>query len=197
MKKVCGVGINDTDIKKREMLKCYDAWKNMIQRCYNPKIQEEYPTYGGCYVCEEWLLLSNYKKWYDTNYIENYHVDKDLLVLRNKVYSPQTCRFVPESINNLIIDSAKSRGDLMIGVTDYSHYNKNNPFYATCNQFNSKTGKYKKSRHIGYYSTELEAHEAYKLVKERTVKEVATYYYERNLISEEIYNALMVWKVVV
>ena len=88
----------------------YGIWYNMIQRCYNPKTQERYPTYKGCSVCERWLVFSQfledikslkgYDKWVNDN---TYELDKDLLqqdVPNNeKVYSPETCCFIPQSEN--------------------------------------------------------------------------------------------------
>ena len=49
-----------------------------------------------------------------------YHLDKDILVKGNKVYSPETCCFVPQEINSLLVTSVRSRGDQPIGVS----YNK-------------------------------------------------------------------------
>ena len=38
------------------------------------------------------------------------HLDKDLLVCNNKVYSPETCVFVPREINQFLTKSNNSRG---------------------------------------------------------------------------------------
>ena len=35
------------------------------------------------------------KEWFDKNYIEGWHLDKDLIVKGNKVYSPTTCMLPP------------------------------------------------------------------------------------------------------
>ena len=48
-----------------------------------------------CSVCEEWKHFSNFKKWFDENYIEGFDIDKDILIKGNKVYSPEACSFVP------------------------------------------------------------------------------------------------------
>lgn len=41
--------------------KTYCSWRDMIQRCTNPKV-EQYPRYGGrgIRVCEEWLIFDNF-----------------------------------------------------------------------------------------------------------------------------------------
>ena len=87
--------------RKESVTKSARAWNNMKQRCYSEKYQTKYPTYIGCYVCEEWLNYDTFKEWFNKNYVEGYVLDKDILVEGNKVYSPQTCCFVPQMINNL------------------------------------------------------------------------------------------------
>ena len=54
------------------------------------------------------------------------HLDKDILCKGNKVYSSETCVFVPARINSIILNSQNRRGDLPVGVN-----------------YNKKTGKYR------------------------------------------------------
>lgn len=95
-KRVWGVGINDCEIRSKE--KVVIVWRDMLQRCYDSNFVENNHTYTGCSVCDEWLYLSNFKKWFEENYVEGYQLDKDILVKGNKVYSPETCCFVPREI---------------------------------------------------------------------------------------------------
>lgn len=99
-KPVYGVGINDTDYVFET--KDYKIWRNMLERCYCEKTQQKFPTYKGCTVCEEWHLFSNFKKWFHDNYIEGWELDKDIMIIDNKVYSPDTCCFVPREINSFL-----------------------------------------------------------------------------------------------
>jgi len=60
-------------------------------------------------------------------------LDKDLLVKGNKLYSPETCVFIPESLNCFILESEANRGEYPIGVYWDKEANKykaqcNNPF---------------------------------------------------------------------
>ena len=97
------------------------AWNSMIRRCYNNVYQKNYPTYGSCEVCEGWHNFQNFAKWYEENYYEidgeKMNLDKDILVKHNKIYSPETCIFVPQRINELFTKSNKSRGEYPIGVS--------------------------------------------------------------------------------
>lgn len=186
-KLVYGIGINDSDESVKingSLIKSYKTWIALLQRCYNLKTQEKYPTYIGCSVCEEWLYFSNFKKWYDENYIEGYQLDKDILMKGNKIYSPETCCFVPKRINSLIINGAGKRGKYPIGV-------------FLC----KKTGKYiahfsnAKKKHLGIYSNIEEAFNAYKIARESYIKDIAKEYFLKGLITKIIRNALYNYKI--
>lgn len=87
----------------------FETWRHMIGRCYDKKIQEKQPTYKNIVVCSEWHNFQNFAGWYEDNYPKNVeniklHLDKDLLQLgmKNKVYSPQTCVFLPRKTNSFL-----------------------------------------------------------------------------------------------
>lgn len=85
----------------------YKTWARMMTRCYS---ESSTKLYKDCYVCDEWHNYSNFKKWFDKNYYNVYvkrmDLDKDILVKGNKLYSPNTCIFVPHDINILFRDVA-------------------------------------------------------------------------------------------
>lgn len=95
----------------------YSVWKAMLARCYSNNTKEKRPTYNGVTCCNEWLLFTTFARWFKQNYIAGYQLDKDILVKDNKVYSPQTCVFVPPEINNFIVLSGSTRGILPLGVS--------------------------------------------------------------------------------
>lgn len=121
-------GINDTPINKtKEKFKyqAYRSWSRILERVYSEAYHKRNPTYKDCTVCKEWLTLSNYIKWYEKNYIEGYHLDKDILVHNNKHYSPNTCVFVPKDINTLLVDNLGKRGEFkqgIVGITTSGKY---------------------------------------------------------------------------
>lgn len=169
-----GWGINDVDypITKSGIVNgvcktiwiCpyYEDWKNMIQRCYSVDVQNRQPTYKACTVCEEWKYLSNFIKWVNSQPNSNWQnceLDKDFLLKGNKHYSPDTCVYIDKILNGFMVDSGKIRGNLMIGVSLSKR--KKNPYTAQCcNPFLKGKGTY-----VGVYSTELEAHLAWKAKK--------------------------------
>jgi hypothetical protein len=166
----------------------YKAWQSMLGRCYDKKLHERAPTYKDCFVCDEWLNFQNFAKWYDENFYEvdgeRMHLDKDILVKGNKVYSPGTCVFVPMSINNLFVKSNAIRGKFPVGVI----YNKKMKKYvARC-----KNGKGIQQT-IGSYDNPSDAFYAYKHVKEKVIKSVANDLLDK--IPNILYDALLRYKV--
>ena len=170
----------------------YDTWKAMLQRCYSEKEHERHPTYIGCEVYEGWHNFQNFAKWYKDNYYEvgneKMCLDKDILFKGNKIYSPDTCIFVPETINKLFIKNDKNRGESVIGAT----LCKNGKYEAHCQIFNPETGKSKKET-LGLYDTQEKAFEVYKYYKERNIKEIANYYKEQ--IPQNLYDAMYSYEV--
>ena len=185
---VYGVGINDFNNNvsvNGHHIKSYYHWKSMLARCYDKKLHKARPNYIGCSVCNEWLSFSVFKEWFDKNYVEGYHLDKDILFKGNKIYSPETCCFVPKEINYLYTKSKATRGEYPIGVC----YDKENKKFAAQIRVNNKV------KGIGRYSTKKEAFDAYKIAKEAYIKKMAVDYYELGLISKIVYNAMLNYKV--
>lgn len=105
---LCGVGyIGETNTSENnKRLKSHSVWCDMLRRCYDVKFKQ-YKNYGGkgITVCDEWKCYANFKQWFDNNYYElegeNIQLDKDILIENNKIYSPTTCMFIPQYINDL------------------------------------------------------------------------------------------------
>ena len=143
------------------------------------------PTYRGCLVAEEWHNFQVFAKWFHENYkpeyMQNWHLDKDILVKGNKIYSPETCCFIPVEINLLLGKSKSKRGEYPIGVI------------KTKNRYIAVIGHEKRKIHIGSFLTINEAFIAYKNFKEKCIKEVADKY--KDQITAKTYQALYNYKV--
>ena len=162
----------------------YNIWYNALKRCYDPKYQEKEPTYKGCTVENYLLNFQNMGEWIEENYYEvlgeQMCLDKDILCKGNKVYSRDTCIFVPQRINLLFTKSDKARGKDPIGVTPRPSGN----YQARCNN------GYGKRIPLGTYPTEEEAFRVYKNYKEKVIKEVIDSY--EGIIPEPFYSKLKV-----
>lgn len=169
-------------------VKSYEIWLDFLRRCYDFKWHKKQPSYIGCEVCKEWLNYNTFHKWYEENYYEiegeTMCLDKDILIKGNKIYSPETCVFVPQSINNLFLKREARRGKYPIGVS----YNKtNNTFQARCNN------AYKERVELGNFDNPIDAFNEYKRFKELTIKKVAELY--RDIIPKKLYDALYKYEV--
>ena len=184
-KLVYGFGINDCGetIYKE---KAYKIWNDMLARCYSYNVKHKHPTYQSCICCDDWRYYSNFKKWFDEQpYRDGYHLDKDILIQDNKVYSPNTCCFVPSYINSLIVYKSKNNGDLMRGV---SKEKGQKSYRASC-------CVNKRNIHLGSFKTEKEAHEAYKRVKYAEIRRVAQEALYKRDIDMRVYNALLNYEI--
>lgn len=149
---IAGVGfVGSQDANTTD--KAYQTWNDMLKRCYAPKSERVARLYEDCTVAEDWHNYSNFKKWYLTNYIEGYQIDKDLRVLENTVYSSETCTMVPPVINAYVT------GGLKTGV----HYNKEKgKWIAQCQCGETTKSGSKKQTYLGTFSEEKSALKVYK-----------------------------------
>ena len=183
-----GVGyLGEGKYKTREngkVHKYYKIWHGMLTRCYDPKFHEKRPTYDGCKVEDYLLNFQHMCEWLENNYYEipgeQMCLDKDILCKGNKIYSRETCIFVPKRINNLFVKSDNRRGDYPIGVSDLP----SGDYQVNC------SNGYGKLIPLGTYSTKEEAFQAYKEYKEKVIKEVIDSY--EGKIPEPFYSRLKV-----
>ena len=177
----------------------YNKWFSMIRRCYDPYTVNRDTTYINCYVCDEWLNFQNFAKWYEENYYEcngeEMHLDKDILVKGNKIYSPQTCIFVPKRINLLFTKRKQDRGEYPIGVSEWNNKKYDKKYLRVrCNCFDKIKNKYTiKSLGCFPLNKPFQAFTIYKQFKENYIKQVADEY--KDLIPRKLYEALYKWEV--
>jgi len=188
---ICGVGYLGKDINPINYKNQYIIWKHMIKRCYTSNPCKKDLSYLDCSVCNEWLNFTNFHHWYDENYYEipneRMQLDKDILHKGNKIYCPECSIFVPQSINKLFTKRQNYRGKYYIGVSKIS---KSNKFQASCDIGNGKL------QYIGSYITPLLAFNAYKIVKEKYIKQVADSYKNKyTIFPEKLYEAMYKYEV--
>ena len=169
----------------------YVLWTNMLVRCYSDSSKKRRPTYEGCEVSDNFKNYEYFYEWcnkqigFTNEGNENpFHLDKDLLIKGNKVYSEDSCVFIPAEINTLLIKCVATRGEHLIGVC----------WHKTRKAFVAKVNKSKgKREYLGCFKTEIEAFNAYKEAKEPFIKEQAEKY--KSQIDPRAYEALMNYQV--
>lgn len=110
---------------------------------------------------------------------------------RNKVYSPDTCIFVPKRINDLFVHiHGKKKNGLPTGV---SYSEKTGKYQATVRESckDDEDGK-KKTARLGFFDTAEEAYEVYKAHKMAEIIYIADCY--KDVIPDKLYQAMINWK---
>ena len=188
MKIVYDIGIKDREYpawKDGKSVKEYVAWCGMLYRC-TQKYWDKYPTYIGTTCSNNFKHYSYFYEWCQKQIgfdKEDYHLDKDIMIKGNKLYSEDTCCFVPREINVFFTDRTFDRGEYPVGVCFHKNTGK---LAASC----SVNGKRK---HLGLFDNPEEAFNTYKLFKEDECKKLANKW--RGKIDERVYNAMINWVV--
>jgi len=176
---VCGVATNDADYvtgvnerlpngKQRHAWRCpaYLVWSGVIARGFSYKEKLKNPAYKDVTVCPEWLLFSNFRRWWVENNVRGWQLDKDIINKGNLVYCPESCIYIPGYINNLLTDCAAARGDYPLGVDKYR------------NRFRSHVNCGECQKYLGYFNTPEQAHKAWQIGKIEVIKEAIDKYTE-------------------
>lgn len=166
--------------KDRKHLVAYKKWQSMIERCYSERYQLKKPSYVGCTVSNDWLNYQNFAEWFysDPHHDRGYELDKDVLLVGNKVYSGKTCALVPSDINNFAKGYAKEN-NLPIGV-GYRN-----------GSYSARIYKGGKSEWVGSYSELNEAAKAYTSARNYHARQLAEHW--KNKVSYAVYRALSNW----
>ena len=170
IKKVQGIGINDAEypvhkfsyrinekgnkVVDKRLWTCpyYATWEGMLRRCYSKRVTSMRVTYEEVEVCEQWLIFSNFRYWMEKQTWEGLDLDKDFLSSGTKCYSPETCVFIPKSLNQFLKDRSNDRGDYLLGVDK-----KPGGFQARVSNPFTKQREY-----LGFFKSEYSAHEAWR-----------------------------------
>lgn len=189
--KIYGVGINDYAKKiwvGGKHIKSYNVWIDMLRRCFDVKFQNSYPTYIGCSVCDEWHSFKNFKEWFDKNYRWDLddigiklELDKDLLSGESKVYSPDTCVFLPNKVNTFLINKQSNNTS---GYTGVSWHKNTSKWRANIGEFNNG-----KRKHLGLFKNIEDARDAYNKAREIECIKVKEYLRELGY-NEDIINKI-------
>lgn len=171
--------------KNNHSLPSYKKWQALLERSFCEKYKSNRPSYKDVTTCEEWYNFQNFTKWYEDNWKpwmnSTWHLDKDILIKGNKIYSPETCCFVPSDLNSLLTRRQNKRGIYPIGVSKRK------------NKYLSRINIKGVVKNLGLYKTPEGAFQVYKEVKETCIKEAADKW--KDLIDSRVYEALYNYKV--
>ena len=169
------------------ILEAYRKWESMLDRVHGRSCKQDVANpYYDTSVSEDFRWFGDFKNWCEKQVgfgNENWALDKDILVKGNKVYSPETCCFVPVELNSLLVNNRATRGEFPVGV----YYD------VSRSKFQSHIRMHGKRKHLGRFVTPEEAFQAYKQAKEAYIKEVVELY--KDQIDIRVYEALMKYEV--
>ena len=183
-----GVGYNSKGKYKtksnRKPTTAYRTWFNMLERCYSQGFHSRQPAYIGCAVSEDWHDFQSFAEWFECHEYSNlgYQLDKDLLIPNNKIYSPDTCCFIPSELNKLLVNCNNNIGEHPKGVD----------FQPNANKFRAQIRIDGVRVHLGLFDCANDAHQAYVSTKEAHVKLKAAEWRDR--ISKDVFDALVSWR---
>jgi len=162
-------------------------WNKINARCLpGGKYQMTGPSYigvtNGFYGFQEFAEWCNQQPGYSAkdSFGMFFEIDKDIISLGNKVYSPEYCCFVPRRINSLFTSCRAARGDLPLGV---SFMEKRGKFRAYCNS----DGRLK---HLGHFDGSGEAHRAWQAEKVLVIQQAESAYRAWPGSSDKVCSAL-------
>ena len=133
----------------------YRTWRGMLERVYSVKYHEKEPSYRGTILHESWHRFTDFKYWMEKQSWQGMEIDKDILSDQQKIYSPDTCIFIPKDLNQFLKDRENHRGPYLLGVSKVEH-----KYVSRCSDPFLRQRVY-----LGYYESEYQAHIAWKQYK--------------------------------
>ncbi len=128
----------------------YKTWNGMLRRC-NSSNHIHYEYYGarGIVVCDRWLDVQNFIDDMYPSYIEGLTLDR---IDNNKGYYKENCRWATNELQH--------RNTRALRKTNTTGF-RGVSFDKNRNKFQAKITVNKKGKHLGYFTTNMEAAEAY------------------------------------
>lgn len=156
-------------------------WRGIKLRCSG----HGNTSYEDCKICYEWdKSLDAFTDWFFENIYfcgdEKLEIDKDLFSNGSKIYSPETCCFLPKRLNVELAYKKKKEANLPTGVKA----TESGKYIAIIHR-----GKGHLSKTFDYVE---QANEFYKSNKERYIRELAEFY--KKYLPDKIFDALINYK---
>jgi len=176
----------DGDGKKQSCLE-YAIHHKILMRTGNTKTQEHRPTYKGCRVSGNLKNYNYFVEWcrcqkgFNT---EGWVLDKDILSGKDKIYSEDTCVFIPMCVNSFLTFSKRTNStSVYAGVSWQKSYTKSGGKYiVSCAQLDGK------NKTLGRTTCPKEGYKLYRKEKVRLARVLAQRYC--GIVDDRVYEYL-------
>lgn len=151
----------------------YEVWNSKLKNCYGSSKSRH--LYKDVEFCDEWLCFQNFAKWFYEQvelYGKGGNVDKDLLFLGSREYSPHTCVYVPPAVNSLFTGASGN-------ISGVHWCNTMKKWVAQIQRGELTAQGKKKQSYLGRFDNKEEANKVYYTAKLEHVKSVALKYQEQ------------------
>lgn len=151
----------------------YEVWGSKLKNCYGKSKRSH--IYEDVEFCEEWLNFQVFAKWFYSQtkiYGKGGFVDKDLLFLGNREYSPETCVYIPPAVNSLFTGTSGN-------ISGVHWCNTQQKWVAQIQRGELTAQGKKKQSYLGRFNCKQTADTAYYSAKLAHVKEVALKHQEQ------------------
>ena len=113
-------GLNDIRFrikptKPTSLRMLYDRWRNIKNRCYNPR-NISFKYYGGREItmCREWFDYRTFEKWALANdFSPELQIDR---IDNDGNYEPSNCRWVTAKVNNNNRRCSKKKSEISLDI---------------------------------------------------------------------------------
>lgn len=140
------------------------VWHNVKQRCKIEGAEQlRNPAYVGSFMSKNFKNFEFFVNWHSSQVgfgLENYHIDKDILIKGNKQYHEDCCVLVPQALNNFLCAHGAARGEWPQGVS----FNKEKRYFQATITIDSK------AKRLGGFNTPEAAFIVYKSAKEQEAR---------------------------
>lgn len=159
----------------------------LMIRSKNDKYKEYRPTYKDVTVSENFTNFQFFAEWCNKQIgfgQQGFVLDKDLLIPQNKIYSENSCVFVPDVINSFLTFVRQKDRGLPVGVTWCESEGK---YKSYCSQLNGK------NKTLGRFNNPSDAYIAYCGFKEAMARKLAETY--KDQVDSRVTESLLSFKV--
>lgn len=188
-----GIGVNDADYQvykkvNGKTVKCpyYKVWSSMLERGYSERLKTKFPTYRNVRVSPEWFSFSMFREWMEGQYWEGLQLDKDILSRGGeKLYSPDTCAFIPRYLNAFLNTHDQRVNEYPLGVNATTMCNR-----RVTQKYTALISKGGKRLHLGYFDAPDIAHQHWQKAKAESIDVVLDRYKTEPFCLEKVCIAL-------